>query len=46
MVGPTKEKPRALRSLPIRSESGVVAGTSAVVFQPLLIGLPSTKRQM
>ena len=45
MVGPTNLKPRAASSLEILIESGVDAGTLAVVLKLLTFGLPSTKSQ-
>ena len=43
MVGPTNLNPRAPSSLEILIESGVEAGTLAVVLNWLTFGLPSTK---
>ena len=43
MVGPTNLKPRAASSFDILIDSGVDAGTLAVVLKWLTFGLPSTK---
>ena len=43
MVGPTNLKPRAPSSLETLIETGVEAGTLAVVLNWLTFGLPSTK---
>lgn len=45
MVGPTKVKPRFLRSLLIFSESGVDAGISSKVLKALSMGVWSTQLQ-
>ena len=42
MVGPTKRKPRALRSLLIAREASVSAGAWPTSVQSLTIGRPST----
>ena len=43
MVGPTNLKPREDKSLETLIETGVDAGTLAVVLNVLTFGLPSTK---
>ncbi len=43
MVGPTNLKPRELKSLDTLIESGVEAGTLAVVLKRLTLGWPPTK---
>ena len=45
MVGPTNLKPRAPSSFEILIETGVEAGTLAVVLNWFTFGLPSTKSQ-
>ena len=45
MVGPTNLKPREPSSFEILADSGVEAGTLAVVLNVLTTGLPSTKAQ-
>ena len=42
MVEPTNRNPSFFQSFEMRSESGVVAGTSPIVRQRFRIGRPST----